>query len=1229
MKMCNTQNPNYRLMRTLFTLSFLFNFWAFGGFTDLIACNPDIEAPLAVCDADIYVDVAMGAVTLLADEVDEGSWDACTPTPLLDFRLELDAFSATPPATTSVTVDQMDIGEHFVSMWVLDQAGNYNTCWASIYVQDCTNNPPQSCISGLTITLQPGQSEFIYPSDLIANIPQCWASDVSLALELNNNPPVPYIEFTTAHTGTQTVTVEQYSNGQPLGISCAVTVEVISDCTNDVTPPLTACTGDYTVNLINGTFTLLPEHIDESSWDPCTPQDSLDFRLELNNFSSSPPATTSIVLDTDDVGMNFVTLWVIDQAGNWNTCWSEVFVEDCSNDTEPPVAICDIQINVELGVDGPNQTNVWATDVDDGSYDLCTTTPNMSYRIELGSVPSSTPPTTEFIEFTDAHLGLNDVILWVIDGAGNWNQCLSVVNILPSNCTNDIFPPSIIAPADVQMTSEDFLALGLDPITTAGLEANFGAFTAIDNCEIGGILPTFTVTNQNCNGQQVPLIIERTAVAYDQAGNFSAPATQVIELSPEYQVHVPGYFLPGDVFEDTLDFTEGPFTILAKTWADVYYDYDCDDQPDIIEREWSLVNWCNYDGEAATILPALDLDGDQEYGDPYDIIVLADSAYLFDNGQVGAAVAPRAEYYVYTQEIRYNYLDTVNLWLTGTVFLDNDQDCAFNAEPTLANWPVKIVGLVSGEVIYTQTDAVGQYVANLCANDTTVEVSLDLPYDYGQGCPTTYTVTYSSGNQLLTQDIAVQLDTDCPLLHVDIGAPFLRRCMENFYFVNYANLSDQTINGASVNVVLDDDMTFTSSSLPETPLGNNEYAFDIGDLAPGQAGQFTVFANLDCNVQLGATHCTEAYIFPDTLCPMLAGWSGANIEVEGFCENDSIFLRVVNTGTGDMDGPLEFIVVEDVIMIMQNDFDLNSNEDDLVLAMPSNGATWRLEAEQEPNHPYFGNIAVAVEGCGGINEVGLVNLFPLNNPNPFIAVDCQENIGSFDPNDKLAFPTGYGAANYIEATDRLEYKIRFQNTGTDTAFKVVILDTLSTFLDPATVVPGASSHSYSFERLEGNVLRFTFDNILLPDSTVNEPASHGFVAFEIDQQPGNPIGTLIENNAAIYFDFNDPIITNTVFHMIGEDFVEITVNQEDKTLDNQLQVFPNPSYGPIHFAFSKPIAEAIQIIIYDSKGQRIHFESIRDQTFTLQTKVLSQGWYAYQILTEDGVIWYSGKLIIQ
>ncbi|HRF42059.1 MAG TPA: hypothetical protein PK198_24875 [Saprospiraceae bacterium] len=47
-----------------------------------------------------------------------------------------------------------------------------------------------------------------------------------------------------------------------------------------------------------------------------------------------------------------------------------------------------------------------------------------------------------------------------------------------------------------------------------------------------------------------------------------------------------------------------------------------------------------------------------------------------------------------------------------------------------------------------------------------------------------------------------------------------------------------------------------------------------------------------------------------------------------------------------MNEPMEFIVVEDVIMYLRDQFQLESGQTLNLPAIPSNGQTWRLEAPQ-------------------------------------------------------------------------------------------------------------------------------------------------------------------------------------------------------------------------------------------------------------------------------------------
>lgn len=136
---------------------------------------------------------------------------------------------------------------------------------------------------------------------------------------------------------------------------------------------------------------------------------------------------------------------------------------------------------------------------------------------------------------------------------------------------------------------------------------------------------------------------------------------------------------------------------------------------------------------------------------------------------------------------------------------------------------------------------------------------------------------------------------------------------------------------------------------------------------------------------------------------------------------------------------------------------------------------------------------------------------------------------AYDPNDKSVSPAGYGSAGAIDiATEKLDYTIRFQNTGTARAYTVVLKDQLSADLDINSLELVAFSHQPTTMTVDPNrLLTVTFLNIMLPDSGSSIEESQGFIIFSI--KPNSPAVhmTEIDNSAEIYFDFNPAIITNT------------------------------------------------------------------------------------------------------
>ncbi|MEM6804663.1 MAG: T9SS type A sorting domain-containing protein [Bacteroidota bacterium] len=148
---------------------------------------------------------------------------------------------------------------------------------------------------------------------------------------------------------------------------------------------------------------------------------------------------------------------------------------------------------------------------------------------------------------------------------------------------------------------------------------------------------------------------------------------------------------------------------------------------------------------------------------------------------------------------------------------------------------------------------------------------------------------------------------------------------------------------------------------------------------------------------------------------------------------------------------------------------------------------------------------------------------------------CRDVINAYDPNDKLASPQGLCAEGFIEADEVLTYTIRFQNTGNADAINIFILDTLDQDFDINSLKVVGQSHAPMItEILENRVLKFRFDNIHLPDSTTDEKNSHGYVMFEVAPSTGLAVGTELTNRVGIYFDFNEPVITNTVLNTITD-----------------------------------------------------------------------------------------------
>lgn len=470
----------------------------------------------------------------------------------------------------------------------------------------------------------------------------------------------------------------------------------------------------------------------------------------------------------------------------------------------------------------------------------------------------------------------------------------------------------------------------------------------------------------------------------------------------------------------------------------------------------------------------------------------------------------------------------------GTIAKDTNLNCLVETgEVGISGWLVVAEGT---QTYYGTTKSDGSYTIPVEPGNYLVR--LIAPNQFWVACPGVEVAQLPTSGDEQTVDFSVTDVPGCAVLNVDVANYSMRRCADNYFFVHYANEGVETATNAYLELQLDSRLEISNASVLYSDLGNNLYRFDLPDVLPNAHNSFYLSAFLACDAELGAAICSEAHIYPDTSClPISPFWSGASLGVEVIC-SDSVRFKVSNNGLAPSTGLGGFVVIEDAVMYKIGELGSILPSESVEVVLPPNGSTWQLEVQQEPGHPMPSQPIGFMEGCGanaqGGTSTGFVNQYPLGDREPWSDKDCREVTGSYDPNDKQGYPLGLTEEHLVGQNGEFEYLIRFQNTGNDTALQVVIRDTLSSFLYLAGLRPGASSHAYDYEIYGHGILQFTFRDIMLPDSNVNEPGSHGFISFRVPQKSDLAPGTVIANRAGIYFDYNDPIITNTSLHKVDK-----------------------------------------------------------------------------------------------
>jgi Leucine-rich repeat (LRR) protein len=603
-----------------------------------------------------------------------------------------------------------------------------------------------------------------------------------------------------------------------------------------------------------------------------------------------------------------------------------------------------------------------------------------------------------------------------------------------------------------------------------------------------------------------------------------------------------------------------------------------------------------------------------------------------DQGQLSSVQAKATQYGLTNCLVNTSCIQ-IGAHIQGEIKHDLNLNCQSDSSETgLAGRIIKAEKSGS-DPSYGITNGAGYYEIVVDTGLYRLSVPNALTNNYYALCADSIWVNLPQIDDTVHTDFLLKPVVFCPLLEVNIGSSIMRRCFENQYIIQYCNIGPAPAPNAQVTVTLSDDVQFISSTIPGVNIGGQDWQFSLGAVASEACGSFKINFLVICDsTVLGQSICATAHITPDSVCTAPgSNWSGAEVMVDGYCEGDSVRLVIRNIGTGDMTSDQEFVVIEDMVIFREGVFNLTA-QDSLVITVPANGSTYHMEAGQEATFPFFSQPSVTVEGCGlnlgGLFTLGFVSQFNEDDGNPFYSKDCREIIGSYDPNDKSAQPLGVGNAHYILPNTPIDYLIRFQNTGTDTAFTVVIRDTLSQWLDVETFKAGISDHAFRLDIEGANILKFTFDNILLPDSNVNEAASHGFVRFRITPKSSTPLGTKIDNRAAIFFDFNAPIITNWVFHTVDTGFLERkTVSVFSGTAPAPQQIYPNPvRSGDLLYFENLPIGTN-KISLIDPLGKVVFAAELLGNSMRVPNGLASGIYFLEQ--TGDGGKKRWGKVLVK
>ena len=120
---------------------------------------------------------------------------------------------------------------------------------------------------------------------------------------------------------------------------------------------------------------------------------------------------------------------------------------------------------------------------------------------------------------------------------------------------------------------------------------------------------------------------------------------------------------------------------------------------------------------------------------------------------------------------------------------------------------------------------------------------------------------------------------------------------------------------------------------------------------------------------------------------------------------------------------------------------------------------------------------------------------------------------------------------------------------------------------------------------------------------------------------------MINGVATIYFDLQGGISTNLVDHLVGKEFIEIVLSDEDLLEDEDVIIGPNPAISVMRVELPAQYNK-LSYVLYDINGRIVNAANVSTNVFYLYKDFLQDGMYYLELRSSDKLL-KTKKLVFQ